>query len=288
MSRPREFHFSDEDFDAIRVRIKVLAGIELADHKREMVYSRLARRLRHYGFDSFQKYLILLSDDENELITFVNSLTTNLTSFFREKHHFEYLKETIFPELINLHQGDKKIRIWISASSTGEEAYSTAITFCETVPDWKSWDFKILSTDLDTAVVKSSKTGIYHINRIEDISEEIRQKYFLRGKGDNQDKCRLRKEIVEMVHFDEFNLIKQPWALSTTFDVVFCRNVLIYFDRPTQQIVLTSLMEHLKTEGHLFLGHSESIGELKSSVEHLGRTWFRKVSISPSLAMSRG
>ncbi len=277
MAYEREFDFSENDFVNIKARIKQTAGIHLSDRKKDMVYSRLARRLRTLNLQRVADYLHLVDKDEQELINFVNSLTTNLTSFFREKHHFEYLADPIVPELLKLNQRDKKIRIWISASSTGEEAFSTAFTLCEAITDWHKWDIKILATDLDSDVIRDSRTGIYPLSRIEGLDEKIIRKYFFRGRGKNQDYCRVKPEILALIHFKEFNLISPEWKLSKQFDVVFCRNVLIYFDRETQQQVLTSILNVLKNEGHLFLGHSESIGELKSRTTHLGKTWYRNI-----------
>ncbi|HFB66981.1 MAG TPA: protein-glutamate O-methyltransferase CheR [Aeromonadales bacterium] len=277
MAYEREFDFSENDFVIIKTRIKDIAGIHLSDRKKDMVYSRLARRLRSLNLKRIADYLKLIDDDEQELINFVNSLTTNLTSFFREKHHFEYLADPIVPELVRLNRHDKKIRIWISASSTGEEAFSTAFTLCESIQDWRNWDIKILATDLDSNVIRDSKTGIYPKSRIEGLDEKLVQKYFLNGSGKNRDFCRVKPEILSLISFKEFNLIAPEWRLKKQFDVVFCRNVLIYFDKETQQQVLRSILKVLKNEGHLFLGHSESIGDLKNQTTHLGKTWFRNI-----------
>jgi len=248
-----------------------------------MVYSRLARRLRALKLVRIEDYLALIERDEVELINFVNSLTTNLTSFYREKHHFKYLATSIIPELIDLHRLDKKIRIWISASSTGEEAYSAAFTLCDNLADWQGWDIKILATDLDSNVIRDSKTGIYPLHRIEEMDRSIVKKYLLKGRGENKDYCRIKQQIKSLITFKKFNLISPDWKLKQQFDVIFCRNVLIYFDKITQQQVLTAMLKVLNPEGHLFLGHSESIGALKGQTTHLGKTWFRNAAHHPGM-----
>jgi len=277
MSRTREFSFSENDFDEIKKRIKNLAGIHLSDHKRDMVYGRMARRLRALHMTRVDEYLKLVEKEPQELINFTNSLTTNLTSFFRENHHFEYLKKFIIPELLKLHRSDRKIRIWISASSTGEEAVSTAMVLCDNIPDWKSWDIKILATDLDSQVIEKCRKGIFPLKNVEDMPEKFLQKYFLKGSGKNADSCRFKQPYQNLITYKEFNLIQERWPLKKQFDVIFCRNVLIYFDKKTQQQVIGNLLNVLKQEGHLFLGHSESIGTFKSTTTHLGKTWYRNV-----------
>ncbi len=278
MQRKTEFHFEESDFFLIRDKIKFLAGIKLADHKKAMVYSRLARSLRRRKLNTFDDYLKLIEADPDELIQFINSLTTNLTSFFREEHHFEYMCKTIIPEILNRHQSDKVIRIWSAGCSTGEEAYSIAITLCEQINDIEQWDINILATDLDTSVLKKGDSGQYDVERIAGIQEELKRKYFLKGSGQNEGVCRVKKRICDMVSFKKLNLIEPPWSISQPFDIIFCRNVLIYFEPEVQYTVLQSLLFHLISEGHLFLGHSESIGDNSHSVQHLGRTWYRKTS----------
>ncbi len=276
--RIREFHFKDEDFEVIRNRINHLAGIKLGGHKREMVYSRLARRLRVLKLNIFEDYLNFLEKDEEELVHFVNSLTTNLTSFFRESHHFDYMKETVIPEIIKSNSKNKTVRIWSAGCSSGEEAYSIAMTLCGHIPHWSTWDIKILATDLDTNVLKKGREGIYELERVSDLSSDIKSSYFNKGKGTQEGYCRVKKFIREMVVFNQLNFIEESWNIKQPFDLIFCRNVLIYFDQALQQKVLNSLLDHLTMQGHLFLGHSESAGDVNSFLDHLGRTWYRKIS----------
>ena len=249
----REFLFTEQDFERIRKLIYERAGISLAPIKRDMVYSRVARRLRATGLRSFEAYLKLLEQGEPaEMEAFTNSLTTNLTSFFREEHHFPMLKEHLRPRM-------KKgaITIWCSASSTGEEPYSIAMTVAELfggIPN----NVKILASDLDTNVLDKARQGLYPLDRIAKIPEDLVRKYFIQGSGAQEGFARVRPELQAMLSFRQINLLDPTWPMRGPFDAIFCRNVMIYFDKPTQHNILRKFVPLLAEDGVLFAGHSES------------------------------
>ena len=266
----REFHFTQEDFDRVRKLIYDHAGISLAPIKRDMVYSRLARRLRALGFATFGQYLAHLEKgDEHEWETFVNSLTTNLTSFFRENHHFPIL--TAY--LATLSQ--RPIRIWCSAASTGEEPYSLAIAACEAFGSVTP-PVTILATDIDTNVLATGDRGVYPAERVEKVDPERLHRFFLKGAGKQAGYVRVRPELRKMITFGRFNLLDAQWPRQEPFDVIFCRNVMIYFDKETQYQILKKFMPMLRPEGLFFAGHSESFLHAGDLVRSLGRTVYER------------
>lgn len=249
----REFVFTSQDFGRIRKLIYDHAGIALSPQKEDMAYSRLARRLRATGLKTFDEYLALLErGDENEWELFVNSLTTNLTSFFREEHHFPMLKEHLRPRM-------KKgaVSIWCAAASTGEEPYSIAMTVAELygrIPE----NVKILASDLDTNVLDKARQGVYPLDRVSKIPEDMLRKYFMRGSGAQAGFARVRPELQAMLSFRQINLLDASWPMRGPFDAIFCRNVMIYFDKPTQYGILEKFVPLLAEDGVMFAGHSES------------------------------
>jgi len=251
--RDREFTFTQEDFERIRKLIYEHAGIALKPVKQDMVYSRLARRLRANGLDNFQDYLVLLqSNNEAEWEAFINSLTTNLTSFFREPHHFPLLAEHVAGQ-----KGNHPISIWCSAASTGEEPYSIAMTMVEMYGSFTP-PVTIIASDLDTTVLATAVTGVYALERIEKLSEERVKRFFLRGTGKQSGFVRIRPELRAMISFRELNLLGRKWQIRGPLDAIFCRNVMIYFDKETQLKILKRFVPLLQPDGLLFAGHSES------------------------------
>ncbi len=266
----REFHFTQADFERIRKLIHQQAGISLAPIKQDMVYSRLARRLRALGLATFAEYLSLLeTGDPQEWETFVNSLTTNLTSFFREAHHFDILRK----HLQAAHH--RPLRIWCSAASTGEEPYSLAITACETF-DTLSPSVEILASDIDTNVLATAQRGVYPMERVERLSAERLQRFFLKGSGAQVGYARMRPELQRLITFTRINLLDPRWPVRESLDVIFCRNVMIYFDKPTQYQILKRFMPLLRPEGLLFAGHSESFLHAADLFHSLGRTVYER------------
>ncbi|MGY6519270.1 MAG: CheR family methyltransferase [Lysobacteraceae bacterium] len=270
--RDREFSFDGADFERIRALIRREAGIALADGKRDMVYSRVSRRLRALGLASFRDYLDRLEAGtlQGEWEAFTNALTTNLTSFFREAHHFSVLAD----HLRGLPAG-RPLRIWCCAASTGEEPWSLAITACE-VANSLSPPVEILATDIDTAVLQTAARAVYPIERIDGIEADQRRRYFQRGTGANAGRCRVRPELQRLVRFMPLNLLGTWPPLDGPFDAIFCRNVMIYFDKPTQRQVLDRLIPQLAPGGLFFAGHSESFMHALDLIRPCGRTVYRR------------
>ena len=249
----REFAFSKRDFEEVRKMIYDHAGIALSDAKEDMVYSRLARRLRATGRRSFQDYLALIrSGDEAEWEAFVNSLTTNLTDFFREAHHFQILHEFLKT------RRERPITIWSSASSTGEEPYSIAMTAVEALGGFNA-PVKILASDLDTNVLQKGREGTYPLERIVKLSEARQRQFFLKGTGERAGMVKVKPELQAMVEYFRLNLLDAIWSIRQPLDAIFCRNVMIYFDKPTQYAILKKMKPLLKPDGLLFVGHSEAL-----------------------------
>ncbi len=274
-SGEREFIFTDADFEFIRQLVVKKTGIVLNDAKRDLVYSRLSRRLRQLELEHFGNYCDLLkAGDDGELVNFTNAITTNLTSFFRENHHFDYLRDSLLPELIK-DKADRRLRCWSAGCSTGEEPYSIAMVLRETLPE-KGWDACLLATDLDSDVVAKAQRGIYAQERVNGISSERLQRWFLRGKADNAGMVQVRSPLRELITFRQLNLM-QEWPISGPLDFIFCRNVVIYFDKPTQKVLFDRYAELLPVGGHLFIGHSESLFKVSDRFKLIGKTIYRKV-----------
>ncbi|MBA3032703.1 MAG: chemotaxis protein CheR [Gammaproteobacteria bacterium] len=267
----REFQFTVADFDRVRQLIHKHAGISLAPIKQDMVYSRLARRLRALNMASFDQYLAYLEQGHAaEWETFVNSLTTNLTSFFRESHHFEMLQK----HLLRLPQ--RPIRIWCSAASTGEEPYSLAITACEAFNSLTP-PVQIHASDIDTNVLKTAASGVYPIDRVERLDPERLRKFFLKGAGVQAGQVRVRPELQKLITYSRINLLDAQWpSVKGPLDVLFCRNVMIYFDKPTQYQILKKFVPLLHPEGLLYAGHSESFLHATDLFRSLGRTVYER------------
>ncbi len=278
---------SEKDFKFICQYVYESAGIVLNEGKREMVYRRITRIVRERNIDSFTTYCqILRESPEAEKSYFINAITTNLTSFFRENHHFDYLLKNELPKLLkqnpgpNRRKGDKRLRIWSSAASTGEEPYSIAITLIEGMKAvLKQWDIKILATDIDSNVLEIAKKGIYENKRIEDIPANYKQKYFHKGKAGNASKVKVDQSLQNLITFKQLNLLHE-WPVKGPFDVIFCRNVIIYFDKRTQQDLFARYYEMLAPGGLLILGHSENLGAYQKYFENVGRTIFKKATNS--------
>ncbi|MCO7226116.1 protein-glutamate O-methyltransferase CheR [Pleionea sp. CnH1-48] len=274
MAVAKEFIFTKTDFDQVRSLIFNQAGINLAEHKFDMVYGRLARRLRELKLSTVKEYLQSLESAEDEMVNFINAITTNLTYFFREEHHFDYLKNTVIDELVAKHKHDQRIRVWSAGCSTGEEPYSISMTLSSLIAGRKNWDIKILATDLDTNVLDKARTGVYECEKVDKLPSSVISMGFNRGK--QADLYQVKSRIRSAIHFKHLNLMK-PWPMKGAFDVIFCRNVLIYFNKETQQKLIRRFYDKLTPGGYLMLGHSESIGEMGAKFESKGKTIFCKV-----------
>jgi chemotaxis protein methyltransferase CheR len=277
LHRDNSASLSEDDFNYICQFVYKSAGIVLNSSKREMVYRRLTRIVRERKIASFSEYCQLLrTQSKQEEGYFINAITTNLTSFFREQHHFDYLSQYELPQLLETKKESKRIRIWSSASSTGEEPYSIAITLLEALGSQSVyWDAKILATDIDSNVVAKGKTGIYALKSIEDMPGNLKNKYFKKGRGDSASQVRVENNIRELITFKQLNLL-DSWPMQGPFDIIFCRNVIIYFDKKTQSALFERYYDMLAPGGLLLLGHSESLGSYQQYFENIGRTIFRK------------
>ena len=261
----RQFDFRDADFSRVRKMIHARAGISLGTHKREMVYSRLARRLRALGGHDFGSYLDQLENEPGaaEWEDFVNALTTNLTAFFRESHHF--------PILADFARKRGPLSVWCCAASTGEEPYSIAITLTEALGARAS-ACSVLATDIDTNVLNRARTGVYPDERVSKMEPERLRRFFLKGRGANEGQVRVRPEIAEMVRYETLNLLSPSWGINEKFDVIFCRNIMIYFDKPTQSKILERFVPLMKPGGLLFAGHSENFTYISRDFRLRGQT----------------
>jgi len=270
----REFHFTPADFGRIRTLIYQHAGISLHEGKQAMVYSRVSRRLRATGHRTFGSYLNWLEQQarSDEWQEFVNCLTTNLTSFFREEHHFRLLMSDL-PALAQAKRGGGSVRIWCSASSTGEEPYSIAMTAVEALG--ANPPVEILASDIDTRVLDKASTGIYDIDS-KGLSPERLKAHFLRGSGAHEGLIRVKPSVARLVSFMPLNLMHDGWSLGAPFDIVFCRNVMIYFDPPTQRKVLQRIHSVMNPGGLLVVGHSENFGDARDLFGFRGKTVYQR------------
>lgn len=274
--RKREFEYTWEDFDNLRKLSNTHSGILVPDDKFDMFYSRLSKRVRVLGLASFKDYCHYLgTHGEQEFIEFINAITTNLTSFFRENHHFEMLRNTILPELIKRNRDSRQLKVWSAGCSTGEEPYSIAITLLETVPP--DWSIKILATDLDTNVLATAAKGVYAKERIGGLSEQRIKKWFKKGKGTQASKVKVNPELQRIIHFKQLNLM-QEWPMKDHFDFIFCRNVFIYFDLNTKKLLASRFGQLLDYGSYLFIGHSESLHQVTEEFKSIGQTVYRKIN----------
>jgi chemotaxis protein methyltransferase CheR len=273
MPGEREFEFSGNDFSRVCRLIHARAGIALADSKRQMVYSRLGRRLRALGLASFRSYLDRLEaapDDGEEWQAFTNALTTNLTAFFREPHHFEILGRFLAQRASRGTQ-----RIWCTAASTGEEPYTLALTACEALHS-DAPAVEILCSDVDTQVLATAERGVYPMERAQPLSPERLRRFFMRGCGPQEGQMRVKPLLQSLVGFRQINLLEADYRLRGPFDAIFCRNVMIYFDKPTQREILARFRPLLAPDGLLFAGHSESFFHAADLFRSCGRTVYSR------------
>ncbi|HEY3400024.1 MAG TPA: CheR family methyltransferase [Geothrix sp.] len=269
---PDRIPLSKETFEALRNLLHSHSGIALAPHKLTMVQSRLAKRLRHLGLPDYEAYLERVGDPASgEWGEFINALTTNLTSFFREGHHFTRLVEL----LEATRPLPRRLRVWSAGCSTGEEPYTLAMTLLKAFGG--STTIQIVATDLDTAVLETAARGVYPINRVEALSDEWKRFAFQRGTGERRGQVRVRPEIQDLVSFQKMNLRDDAWPLEGgPFQAIFCRNVMIYFDKPTQRELLGRFRRLLTPDGLLFVGHSEALLDASLGFQSLGQTIYRR------------
>lgn len=273
--RPREYVFADEDFQALRTLVRKHTGISLSEAKRELVYGRLSRRLRALGLESFRDYRQLLSDpDGQEIVDFCNAITTNLTSFFRESHHFDYLRTQILTPFAAESPG-RRLRIWSAGCSSGEEPYSTAMTIHESVPGWERRDIRILATDLDSEVLARGRRGVYAEDRVKGLPQKRLGTFFRELREEGVQRYAVNPQLAQLITFKQLNLMHEL-PMRGPFDVIFCRNVVIYFDKDTQRDLFRRFALLQRPGDILFLGHSESMFKVSDDYTLVGRTIYRR------------
>lgn len=253
-------NLSDDIFNKIKNLIYKKIGVDLKDSKKTMVKSRLLKRLRVLQLDSFEKYCEYLNNNSDELIILYNLLTTNVTHFFREKHHFDYLKKNVLPDIEK--RNNKKIRVWSAGCSSGQEVYTLSIVLSEYFNS--NWNIKILGTDINTDVLKIARKGVYSKKSVENIPYKLLNKYFLLGSGKNEGFFKVKNKLKKNIKLGRLNLKDTNYPIKKKVDIIFCRNVFIYFDKKTRNQILDKFYRNLKKGGYLFLGHSESIDLNKS------------------------
>ena len=271
-----DYVLTDSQFHRIRQLVREHTGISLSDAKRQLVYGRLSRRLRALKLDSFREYIALLEQGvATELEEFTNAITTNLTSFFREPHHFEYLASDVLPQIVARDAGVRRARIWCCAASTGEEPYSIAMVLREAASLLSGFDVKVLATDLDSAVLATAADGIYNAERLKSVSHARASRFFRKGSGGHAGKFRVQDELRDLITFKQLNLMHE-WPVRGPFDAIFCRNVIIYFDKDTQRALFARMAALQRPGDILFLGHSESLYRVSDQYELVGRTIYRR------------
>ena len=273
-SLPMGHTITAEEFERFRALIYDESGISLNEQKRTLVESRLSKRLQHLGIQTFSEYYSVITEDANreEFMQMLDLISTNKTNFFREPHHFDFLRTTILPGLAAARQ----IRIWSSACSSGEEPYTIAMTLLESVQDAALWDCKILASDLSTKVLAKAASGVYDQDRFRDVPPDLLQRYFLRGRDGSAGLYKVKPHLAAMIQFRRINLMEERFPITTPLDLIFCRNVMIYFERPTQETLVNKFYGYLKPGGYLFIGHSESLQWLKHPFQTVVPTVYYK------------
>ncbi len=272
-------NMGDREFRTFRELVHEHTGIWLRDGKHTMLASRLAKPVRRLGLPGFEAYYALLRTcprNSPEFVEFINCVTTNKTSFFRENHHFDFLRSTVVPEMkaAALRNGPRRTRIWSAASSTGEEVYSIAITLLETLPP-NSWTTEVIGSDIDTGVLATAQRAVYPATCLSSIDRSLHQRYFLRGKGDMSGSVKVKPEVTRLVDLRRINLMDKQWPIEGPLDAIFFRNALIYFKQEVQDVFLRRMARLLKPGGYLFLGNSEHIPWLRDVLEPLNQTVYR-------------
>jgi len=274
---------TDREFALFQKLIYSKAGIHLAPAKKALLEVRLTRRLRDLGLSSFEAYYrhILAVDDGAELVILLNRIATNETHFFREPRQFEFLKNQVFPGWKSQGQSagaSRHIRIWSAACSTGEEPYSIAMMLWDHFPAGSGWDFEILATDLSTRVLAAAAAAVWPITKADEIPHEYLKKYMLKGTGEQNGKMKAGAELRSVIHFERLNLNEQRYPIEGRFDLIFCRNVMIYFDSQSRAGTIARLIDHLAPNGYLFVGHAESLHSVTDRVHYVLPTIYTNCS----------
>lgn len=272
-----EYPLTRRDLNEIAAMIYSDAGIALNDSKASLVYSRLSKHIRNLGLSGFRAYCQLVASQEgvSERREMLSHLTTNFTRFFRENHHFEHLRDEVLPGLVQRAKSGGRVRIWSAASSDGQEPYSIALTVFQAFPNVLDYDFKILATDIDPKILAVARQGAYDEQALETVSPAIRKQWFKEVEINGRRKFQVDDRLKRLITYNELNLMAQ-WPFKGKFDVIFCRNVVIYFDEPTQMRIWTRFADLLPVGGHLYIGHSERVsGDSKNDFDNIGITTYR-------------
>ena len=266
---------TDTEYSQFQTFIYEQVGITLSGDKKTLIVSRLGKRLRALELSSYQEYLDYVRGDagQEELTNLLDLISTNKTDFFREPVHFDFLRNTVLPTLTT----SRQVRIWSSASSSGEEPYTIAMTLYDSVPNPAQWDFKVLASDISTRVLAKAAAGIYEDERVASLDSDLVRRHFLRGRGDHTSRVKVKPHIAEIVRFRRINLMDESFPIRTALDVVFCRNVMIYFDKETQSRLVQKFFRYLKPGGYLFIGHSESLQWVDHPFTYVAPTIYQKV-----------
>ena len=272
----REFAFSDLDFRSLAQLAYEHAGIVLPEAKRNLVYGRLSRRLRALRLTTFRDYREYLATHEGELQSFINSLSTNLTKYFRESHHFDHLRSQIAVPFTHNKAGGRRMRIWSAGCSSGEEPYTIAMVLKREIPDIERYDVRILATDIDTDVLGKAARGVYPASAVDEVPAGYRSFFQEKADGDTENQVFIDTAVQKLITFRQLNLLG-PWPFKGLFDAIFCRNVMIYFDGPTKSHLVERFTQQVKLGGWLYIGHSESMIGSHPGLELIGRTIYRRV-----------
>jgi chemotaxis protein methyltransferase CheR len=284
-ARATDIPITDVEFHQLRDLVYEKCGINLTDAKKMMLRSRLQKRLYHLRLSTFREYYEYLFKADmpgDEMREMINCITTNKTDFFREPHHFDFIKDIFVPELIHEHAhsglGENKLRVWHAGCSTGEEPYTMAMVLADAFgSNIDHWDIRLLASDIDTKVLDHASAGIYDLERFEQVPEHYRKKCFLKGSGAKSNSVKIKSHLQDVITFKQINLLETPWPInpSVKFDIIFCRNVVIYFDKATQRKLFKRYHALLKPRGYLIIGHSESLLGVSDEFDAVGHTIYR-------------
>ncbi len=267
-------------FERFRELVRAKAGIALRDEKKQLVCSRLVKRLRALKLSTFDEYYGLIKRDGGELDQFLNAMTTNKTNFYRESHHFKELVERVLQPKLD-QGGPLQLRLWSAGCSSGEEVYTALMTILDAVPGWQRADIHALASDLDTDMLATGERGVYNESCLSEIPDAVAKRWIIHGTGAKRGLVRVKRALRERVSFQRINFIDPNWPIEDRFDVVFCRNALIYFDLEVQKQIVSRLLSYLRQGGLLFLGHSESMAGVRPDLKSHGKTVYEHLGGSP-------
>lgn len=275
-----ETELTDEQFERFRALVYEHSGISLGEKKRALVRARFGKEMRNLGLTSYSEYYDHVVNDSTgqAAIRMINAISTNLTSFFRENQHFDHLSKVYLASLVQkrMASGDKHLRLWSAGCSTGEEPYTLSMVIMESVPNPANWDMKILATDIDSNVLDFARSGVYEKKRIDNVPPMLKGKYLTRKGERKEPEYHVNDNLKRLITFRQLNLMRAPWPFKRRFDVIFCRNVMIYFDRPTQERLVNRFFEVLEPGGQLFVGHSESLTGVNHKFKYIQPTVYRR------------